>query len=219
MTDEFYSPAREDIQPQSKDNKQGRAGDMSDKDKDGVEWVLDTTYEHSNNAYKTLLGEEVEHFYDLRDGGHGIDAILTPEYPGVAKEVARIVMPVAAYSEMYWKIDLHNLFHFLKLRADPHAQKEIRVFAEAMIELARPHFPVAFEAWEDYSRYARNLSRMEVSLVQSIFTVGVAEFCLTYHEAKHSDVKGDYKKFCDLYNLSTREMDEFVRDFFGGFNG
>lgn len=208
MTDEFYFPDHDDIQPQSKDNKQGRAGDMSEQDKQNVLDVFRHSYENSNTAYNTLLNKDE------------YEEVMSPEYPGVAKELARAVMPVGSYTEMYWKIDLHNLFHFLKLRADPHAQKEIRVFAEAMIELARPHFPVAFEAWEDYSRYARNLSRMEVKLLQYI--IGWNDYgniegsnAIGFYE-NYTNAKNNKKlqQFAAQHGMSSREMDDFVTDFF-----
>ena len=87
---------------------------------------------------------------------------------GVAKELARIVLPVANYTELYWKIDLHNFFHFLKLRTDEHAQQEIRELANAMLELAKPYFPISFEAWEDYEQNAVTLSRMEFELLKKM---------------------------------------------------
>ena len=69
----------------------------------------------------------------------------------MARELARIALPVSVYTEWYWKIDLHNLFHFLSLRMDPHAQQEIRDYADAMFALIRPIVPVAAEAFLDYN--------------------------------------------------------------------
>jgi thymidylate synthase (FAD) len=67
---------------------------------------------------------------------------------GVAREVARCVLPLTMYTEWYWKIDLHNLFHFLRLRMDPHAQLEIRAYAEAMAEFVKPVVPYSWDAFE-----------------------------------------------------------------------
>jgi thymidylate synthase (FAD) len=86
---------------------------------------------------------------------------------GVAREMARIVLPVNVYTEWYWKIDLHNLFHFLSLRMDPHAQQEIRDYATAMFELIRPIVPIAAEAFLDYHLGAMHLTRLEIEAIRS----------------------------------------------------
>ena len=86
---------------------------------------------------------------------------------GVAREMARIVLPVSVYTEWYWKIDLHNLFHFLSLRMDPHAQQEIRDYATAMFELVRPIVPIAAEAFLDYQMGAAHLTRLEIEALRS----------------------------------------------------
>src|SRR3982750_4304308 len=78
---------------------------------------------------------------------------------GVSRELARIALPVSVYTEWYWKIDLHNLFHFLSLRMDPHAQQEIRDYANAMFELIRPIVPIAAEAFLDYHLGGLHLPR------------------------------------------------------------
>src|SRR5436305_81299 len=86
---------------------------------------------------------------------------------GVAREMARVVLPVNVYTEWYWKIDLHNLFHFLSLRMDPHAQQEIRDYATAMFELVRPIVPFAAEAFLDYNFQSVHLSRLEVEALRT----------------------------------------------------
>jgi thymidylate synthase (FAD) len=87
---------------------------------------------------------------------------------GVSRELARISLPVNLYTEWYWKIDLHNLFHFLALRCDSHAQYEIRVFADAMLDLIRPIVPLSVEAWEDYhpNRGGVKLTKLEVEAIR-----------------------------------------------------
>jgi len=183
MTDEFYLPESEFIQPQSKNNKQGRAGVLSDQDRKGVLWVMDAAYEHAHQSYKVLLGDRSgdangEHFLDAfsyEDGREGLDPLFSDEFNGTARELARAVMPVGAYSEFYWKLNLHNLFNFLRLRADNHAQYEIRVFAEAIIDLVKPLFPVAMEAFEDYVRDSVTLSRMERELLIDLLASAVEQ--------------------------------------------
>lgn len=173
MSNEFYLPQLEHIKPQAKDNKQGRSGELSDKNLQGTQWVMNVAFEHANNAYQTLLGREREDFYDLfhpSDSMFDEDFKETEDHPGgIAKELARIVLPVSNYTEMYWKIDLHNLFHYIKLRADSHAQYEIRVFADAMAKLIQPYVPVAFKAFEDYIQNAASFSGPELEYIREIF--------------------------------------------------
>ena len=77
---------------------------------------------------------------------------------GLARELARMNLPANIYTQWYWKIDLHNLFHFLRLRADPHAQYEVRVYAEAMGDLVKAWVPAAYAAFEDYRLNAAQFS-------------------------------------------------------------
>src|SRR5205807_10608841 len=86
---------------------------------------------------------------------------------GVARETARIVLPLNVYTEWYWKIDLHNLMHFLSLRMDAHAQQEIRDYATAMFELIRPIVPIAAEAFLDYQVGGVHLTRLEIEALKS----------------------------------------------------
>jgi thymidylate synthase (FAD) len=86
---------------------------------------------------------------------------------GIARETARIILPVNVYTEWYWKIDLHNLFHFLSLRMDAHAQQEIRDYATAMFELIRPIVPIAAEAFMDYNFGSIHLTRLEIEAMRS----------------------------------------------------
>jgi thymidylate synthase (FAD) len=86
---------------------------------------------------------------------------------GVARELARIALPVSVYTEFYWKIDLHNLFHFLSLRMDEHAQQEIRDYATAVFDLIRPIVPIAAEAFLDYNFHSLHLSRLEVEALRT----------------------------------------------------
>jgi len=89
---------------------------------------------------------------------------------GIAKEIARSHLPISIYTEWYWKIDLHNFFHFIGLRADKHAQEEIRVYADAMVNLIRPAFPIACAAFDDYHPFRGGmlLSRMEVEALRAL---------------------------------------------------
>jgi len=96
----------------------------------------------------------------LNEGGED------PERRGVARELARMNLPASVYTQWYWKTDLHNLLHFLRLRADPHAQHEIRVYADAIGALARAWVPVAYEAFEDYRLGAVTFSAAAMDCVR-----------------------------------------------------
>jgi len=86
---------------------------------------------------------------------------------GVSRELARVALPVSVYTEWYWKIDLHNLLHFLSLRMDEHAQQEIRDYANAMFALVRPIVPIAAEAFLDYNFQSMHLTRLEVEALKT----------------------------------------------------
>jgi thymidylate synthase (FAD) len=86
---------------------------------------------------------------------------------GVSREMARIGLPVSLYTEWYWKIDLHNLLHFLSLRMDSHAQEEIQAFATAMHDLIAPIVPVTMEAWRDYVTGGSKLTRLEIEALRA----------------------------------------------------
>jgi thymidylate synthase (FAD) len=130
---------------QSKDNKQCRDDNKLEEEK--IEKLLIEIEEMQRLSFN--------HYQNLLDSG-------------LAREVARIDLPVATYSEMYWKIDLHNLFHFLKLRLDKHAQKEIRVYAEAVYKLIEPIVPVACEAFDNYLLNSISLSKDEKNILSSV---------------------------------------------------
>lgn len=124
LKNEFYIPQRMHICRQSKDNKQGR--ETSPVNSVCAKTVIDTIHHANNEAYSAY-----EKMIDMN----------------IAKELARIVLPVNIYTELYWQIDLHNLFHFLKLRLDCHAQYEIRVYAEAIRDLIIDICPIAYKAF------------------------------------------------------------------------
>lgn len=188
MTDDFYMPEFEVIQPQSSDNKQGRSGTLSNKNKSGVQWIINAAYEHALSAYKILLGnkdkELCENWYDIYSKDSNI---LNNDFEGIARELARTTMPVGAYTEMYWKLDLHNLMHFMHLRQDEHAQYEIRVFSDAMYELLKERFPIAIEAYNDYIRHSYNLSRMDREILSSFISSGVS------YDVWYADLLAEFK--------------------------
>jgi thymidylate synthase (FAD) len=142
VRDRFYHPSLENVRKQSTTNRQGGEGPIDN-----------TTAEE----FLTYL-DEVEKGYEKYQ--NFIDK-------GVAREIARITLPASVYTEWYWKIDLHNILHFLSLRMDPHAQQEIRDYAWAMFELIRPIVPIAAQAFLDYNYEAMHLTRLEIEAIKS----------------------------------------------------
>ena len=151
MKDEFYTPHPNDIRPQSVANEQGRSD----------ETLPEGMAEQAANAFKSGQDEAYAQYQEFLE-------------QGIAREIARINLPVSNYTEWYWKIDLHNLFHFLRLRIDAHAQYEIRVFAEAIAELVQPFVPYAWEAFEDYVLNAHRMTAPELKVMKHL--LGSMEF-------------------------------------------
>jgi thymidylate synthase (FAD) len=146
VKDEFYIPNPSEISIQSKDNKQGRGEIVSLEKSDEITVKLNDFYRGANDLYQILLSED--------KGGFGI-----------ARELARTVLPVASYTEWYWKTNLHNMLHFLKLRMNPHAQYEIREYANAMAEVIKDAFPITWEAFDDYQLNATKITRPEKEVI------------------------------------------------------
>ncbi len=197
LTDEMYVPEIENIKPQSKTNKQGRDGTLNVEDAQKVQELIRNSNEASYVIYKTLLGELVSDFSD--------------EFPenGISREIARTVMPVAGYTELYWKQNLHNLFHMLKLREDSHAQWEIQEFARAIFKLVQPHFPIACEAYEDYIKNSVTLSGMERDLLNDIIVYSNKNNVSFGNAFAHMiDSHGGEKALCEVYRLTQREIGE-----------
>ena len=135
---EFYIPAPEHLAAQSSQNHQGRGEVLQGAE---AQRVLD------------LLREDAMRSYD------SYEAMLSQEgQQGLARELARMNLPANIYTQWYWKVDLHNLLHFLRLRADSHAQYEIRAYADIMCDITRDWVPAAFGAFQDYRMNAVNLS-------------------------------------------------------------
>jgi len=143
---EFYIPKQEHLAAQSAVNNQGR-GEVLQGDE--AQRVLD------------LLRDDAARSYD-----HYEDMLSQDGQQGLARELARMNLPANVYTQWYWKIDLHNLFHFLRLRADSHAQYEIRAYADIMCEITADWVPLAYAAFEDYRMGGANLSAKGVEAVR-----------------------------------------------------
>jgi thymidylate synthase (FAD) len=174
MKDEMYLPPLEHISAQSKDNKQGR--DIEPFPEETAKTVQSLISEANDNSYKIY-----QQLLEL----------------GLARELARSVLPVGHYTEWYWKIDLRNLMNFLALRLDPHAQWEIRVYAEAMASIVKEVVPIAWEAFEDYILHSSHLSRLENEIISEVLKVSSANL---EEIAKEKGLKG-------------RELNEFLSKF------
>ena len=135
LDNEFYVPKINDIKPQSKQNNQGRAGEI---DKSLAKHYLTLIKENGKINFSSY-----KHLLNINDDGD----ILDEKRTGIARELARMVIPLNSYTQWYWKIDLHNLMHFLSLRFDEHAQYEIRVYAKVMLDLMKKWVPLTYDAF------------------------------------------------------------------------
>lgn len=170
MNDEFYTPEHAAIHFQSARNKQGRAEkDVPVELRQRVLDILTASQGQMYKEYETMLESDI------------------------ARELARINLPLSLYTEWYWKIDLHNLFHFLRLRLDPHAQYEIRVYGEAMAEITKKVAPLAWEAFEDYSLRSEKFSRLELAVL-----------------AEHLSIDTITRECLESKGLGKREAEEFL---------
>ena len=148
---EFYIPAPEHLAAQSETNRQGR-GDMLDGEE--AAWVLETLKQDAGRAY--------EHYEAMLNEGEAADAGRR----GLARELARMNLPLNIYTQWYWKVDLHNLLHFLSLRADPHAQYEIRAYAEVMLDTVKRWVPLAHDAFVENRLDGAQLTAGQIAAVR-----------------------------------------------------
>ena len=184
LPDEFYMPEPELLAVQSADNKQGRGDSLTAEQ--AVE-VLRMLKDDASRNFATY-----HHLLNADEDGQPLDE----DRDGIARELARIGLPLSTYTQMYWQTNLHNLMHFLRLRADPHAQYEIRVYAEKMLAIMADWVPVTTEAFRDYQLEASRLSRMELALVRDLLA----------GKATMADA--------ERYGMTKREIREF-KDRFG----
>ncbi|MCK9169964.1 MAG: FAD-dependent thymidylate synthase [Treponema sp.] len=145
MKDEFYIPAAEHIAPQSTDNKQGRGTEPFPPEK--AEYIRTQFAEGQETAYKK--------YSELVEGG-------------LAREIARINLPLSLYTEFYWEMDLHNLFHFLKLRLDSHAQFEIREYARVILDMCRAVAPLATASFINHLNEGVSFSGEEMNALRKV---------------------------------------------------
>jgi thymidylate synthase (FAD) len=154
MEEEFYLPEAGQLGVQSSENRQGRGDGLRPDDARDVRRRIAGANERAYELYLLLLNSA------------GAAEAGSDERLGLTRELARIVLPLNTYTEWYWKTDLHNLLHFLALRADPHAQYEIRAYAEALLDVVRRWLPITCQAFLDYQLNAATLSAPALAVVK-----------------------------------------------------
>jgi len=166
MKDEFYVPAPEDVALQSSDNKQGRSSETMEKaEAEKVRAFMAEGQAGAYAAYSSLVDQ------------------------GIARELARINLPLSVFTEWYWQIDLHNLFHFLQLRLDAHAQKEIRLYAEVLFEITKSVAPRCCESFERHILKGVRFSNEEFAELQKRINNTGAEGGLSGKELERFEEK------------------------------
>ena len=153
---EFYIPKNENLKPQSKSNNQGRSGDLSSAEIKSYSKIIKDNSRIGFENYNKLLNED--------ESGRVID----DSKKGLARELSRMTLPLNSYTQWYWKIDLHNFMHFLSLRFDPHAQYEIRVYAEVMMEILKKWVPLSDEAFVSNSLTSLTRSSHGIEYIKSL---------------------------------------------------
>ena len=155
---EFYVPKREQLASQSKQNHQGRNEDnvLSEAESQRVMQIIKQDSEQCYQHYEEMMNED------------SLGNEINPDNDGLARELARMNLTLNYYTEWYWKIDLHNFMHFLRLRADSHAQYEIRVYADAMINILQKWVPHTYKAFEEYRLGQTNISKTGMEIVKAL---------------------------------------------------
>jgi thymidylate synthase (FAD) len=200
----FYSPPEDQLRLQSKTNKQGRDVEITNGQlKEMAYRGWEANRERTVEQYDWLVGHDF------------------------ARELARIDLPLSTYTQWYWKIDLHNLLHFLSLRVDSHAQWEIQQFGKVMAGMLKRVAPLAYEAWIDYEVCGARLSRMEMNALRSLLGSDrvVRETGVRYvgNLRTNGEVAGpemeslgmsarEVDEFCDLFERIDRPVPDFELD-------
>jgi thymidylate synthase (FAD) len=153
---EFYLPAAKDLAAQAVTNNQGRGELLNPA---AARRVLNLLREDAERAYRSYA-------VLLNDGTAGVS--IDPDRPGLARELARMKLSLDFYTQWYWKIDLHNLMNFLSLRADPHAQYEIRAYAEIMLGTLERWMPMTYAAFREYRMNAATISASGLQVIRRL---------------------------------------------------
>ena len=178
---EFYLPSQENLAAQSKNNRQGRGEVLTGDQAKEVLNLLKNDAERTYDNYQTMLNER----YD--------GSVIDEKKFGLARELARMNLTLNTYTQWYWKTDLLNLMNFLRLRADSHAQYEIRAYADVMLDTLKKWVPITFEAFMDYRVGGTELSSKGKSVLKDLIS------------GKNVDVESS--------GLSKREWNELMSAF------
>jgi thymidylate synthase (FAD) len=174
----FYRPDREQVQAQSTSNRQGRGGTLED----------------------AVHAEAIARWERLRKtAAEDYEWLVSHD---LARELARIDLPLSLYTQWYWKIDLHNLLHFLTLRVDPHAQFEIRAYGRVIAGMLQRVAPLSFEAWVDYQVTGTELSRGELAALRRLVRVSAGGLEGVTGQVSTAEL--------ERLGLSTREIGELL---------
>ena len=177
----FYTPDEAQLQTQSKRNNQGRSGQAVGRDavRRGAAALDGRSGATSTDAYGWLTANEV------------------------ARELARIDLPLSTYTQWYWKIDLHNLLHFLTLRVDAHAQWEIQEYGRVMAGMLKRVAPLSYEAWIDYDVCGTHVSRAELAAIRALVGVERRRRC-------RARARASIARRWRAHGLAKREVDELL---------
>lgn len=159
IDNEFYVPSIEAIAAQNTSNRQGRGEVLDPVVSNRVQAIIREDAQRAYATYEQLLGDDSDHGFE-----------------GVARELARIGLGVNFYTQWYWKIDLHNLLHFLRLRVDPHAQHEIRQYAKVILEILKLWMPITYQAFLDYGINSVTLSAPALAVLKMLLAGSKVEF-------------------------------------------
>lgn len=184
LPEEYFVPKESDVTKQSKSNRQGRGDELLEPNE--INFIL-----NQYDALSKICNQNYHRF--LKDG--------------LARELARGILPVNFYTECYWKIDLHNLLHFLKLRTDKHAQKEIQLYATAIENFVMQICPITYEAYVDYVKEAVVLSKKEVDCLRAI----INEYKKEIGYVEKSNVTGENLVAKITFNLDRIKKEKLSR--------
>ena len=184
MKNEFYLPELEQLRHQSEMNRQARGSEhLAKKDANLILKKLGKTQDHLFNEYEYYLSKDL------------------------ARELSRINLPLSTYTEWYWKIDLHNLLHFLRLRMDWHAQYEIRVYAEKIVDLIKPIVPLTYQAFEDYTVNSMCFSKQEIAILNLMIDKNIPDYkLLNKYGIKGLELK-EFKKKITIFSKLENSND------------
>ena len=178
---EFYIPKKRDLKPQSKSNNQGRSGNLESEEIELYSKIIKENSMRSFENYSSLLNSDEE------------GNLINEKRNGLARELSRMTLPLNAYTQWYWKIDLHNLMHFLALRFDPHAQYEIRVYAEVMMNIFKKWVPLTYDAFINNRLKALTISEEGIAYIK---------FLLHGKKPKKSDLsKREHESIKKIFSL------------------